>query len=279
MNYIKNILIVAACLMLPQLASGQSSGLKVMSYNIRISSASDGTNSWMYRYPMTLEMLEDINPDVFGLQEALVDQVAFLDEFADAYDRVGVGADDGRRKGGYTAVYWNKKTVKMLKWGVFWLSETPEEPSMGWDAECFRTATWAILKDKRTGARFCFVNTHLDHVGKQARQKSVELILDRLSTINPEGLPVVLTGDFNMKPDDKALEGLDARMKNARKIAAQTDSHNTFNDWGKASKDMVIDHIYISGFSACPEYRTVVKKYGGRTFISDHYPILVRLIF
>ena len=268
---------MAAALLLPQLSYGQE--IKVMSYNIRLGSGEDGTNSWMYRCPATLEMLKDQTPDVFGVQEALGYQVNFLDEFADGYDYVGVGREDGKKEGEHMAIFWNKKTMKLLKWGTFWLSETPEKPSMGWDAACYRTATWALMKDKRTGKKFYFVNTHLDHVGKEARANGLALIVDRIAEINPDGLPMVLLGDFNVKPDDPCLVGLDARMKSARKIAAKTDSHHTYNGWGKATKDSVIDYIYISGFSACPEYQTVTKKYSNRTFISDHYPITARLIF
>lgn len=269
--------LMAAALLLPQLSYGQE--IKVMSYNIRLGSGEDGTNSWMYRCPATLEMLKDQTPDVFGVQEALGYQVNFLDEFADGYDYVGVGREDGKKEGEHMAIFWNKKTMKLLKWGTFWLSETPEKPSMGWDAACYRTATWALMKDKRTGKKFYFVNTHLDHVGKEARANGLALIVDRIAEINPDGLPMVLLGDFNVKPDDPCLVGLDARMKSARKIAAKTDSHHTYNGWGKATKDSVIDYIYISGFSACPEYQTVTKKYSNRTFISDHYPITARLIF
>ena len=269
--------LMAAALLLPQLSYGQE--IKVMSYNIRLGSGEDGTNSWMYRCPATLEMLKDQTPDVLGVQEALGYQVNFLDEFADGYDYVGVGREDGKKEGEHMAIFWNKKTMKLLKWGTFWLSETPEKPSMGWDAACYRTATWALMKDKRTGKKFYFVNTHLDHVGKEARANGLALIVDRIAEINPDGLPMVLLGDFNVKPDDPCLVGLDARMKSARKIAAKTDSHHTYNGWGKATKDSVIDYIYISGFSACPEYQTVTKKYSNRTFISDHYPITARLIF
>ena len=268
---------MAAALLLPQLSFGQE--LKVMSYNIRLGSGEDGTNSWRYRCPATLEMLKDQAPDVFGVQEALDYQVEFLDEFADGYDCVGVGRENGRNEGEHMSIFWNKKTVKLMKWGTFWLSETPEKPSMGWDAACFRTATWALMKDKKTGRKFYFVNTHLDHVGKEARAKGLALIVDRIAEINPEGLPMVLTGDFNVKPDDPCLTGLDARMKSTRRIAAKTDSYHTYNGWGKASKDSVIDYIYISGFSACPEYQTVTKRYSDRTFISDHYPVTARLIF
>ena len=274
-----HILIVAALSLLPQFASGQSSELKVMSYNIRLGSATDGTNSWMYRCPATLEMLEDQKPDVIGLQEALRDQVVFLEEFTKDYDYVGVGREDGKKEGEHMAIFWNKKTVKVMKWGTFWLSETPEKPSMGWDAACYRTATWALMKDKRTGEKFYFVNTHLDHVGAEARKNGLKLIVERIAEINPEGYPMVLTGDFNMKPSAPELKDLDACMKSARKVALTTDSHNTFNNWGKAKSDMIIDYIYYSGFSSCLEYQTVTKKYNDRKFISDHYPITARLIF
>lgn len=270
---------VAAAFLLPQFASAQSQELKVMSYNIRLSTDKDGTNAWRYRCPATLEMIKDQKPDVFGVQEALPEQVRFLEEWVDGYDCVGVGREDGKKEGEHMSIFWNKKTVKLIKWGTFWLSETPKKPSMGWDAACYRTATWALMKDKRTGNHFYFVNTHLDHVGVQARKNGLKLIVERIAEINPEGYPMVLTGDFNMKPTAYELKELDACMQSARKVALTTDSHQTFNDWGKAKPDMIIDYIYISGFSSCPEYQTVTKKYSEFKFISDHYPITARLIF
>ena len=274
-----NMIIVAAAFLLPQFASAQSGELKVISYNIRMGSANDGTNSWVYRCGGTIEMLEDQMPDVFGVQEALKDQLDFIKEFADNYKWVGVGRDDGKKAGEYMAIFWNKKTMKLIDWGTFWLSETPNEPSMGWDAACMRTATWALMKDKRTGKRFYFVNTHLDHVGVEARKNGLKLIVDSIAEINPEGYPMVLTGDFNIKPTAAELKDLDSRMKSARKFASKTDSHATFNNWGKAKADEIIDYIYYSGFSSCLEYQTVTKKYYDRKFISDHYPISARLIF
>ena len=273
------MIIVAAAFLLPQFASAQSGELKVISYNIRMGSANDGTNSWVYRCGGTIEMLEDQMPDVFGVQEALKDQLDFIKEFADNYKWVGVGRDDGKKAGEYMAIFWNKKTMKLVDWGTFWLSETPNEPSMGWDAACMRTATWALMKDKRTGKRFYFVNTHLDHVGVEARKNGLKLIVDSIAEINPEGYPMVLTGDFNIKPTAAELKDLDSCMKSARKFASKTDSHATFNNWGKAKGDEIIDYIYYSGFSSCLEYQTVTKKYYDRKFISDHYPISARLIF
>ena len=251
-------------------------GLKVMSYNIRLGSADDKTNSWALRYTATEEMLKDQKPDVFGVQEALVYQVAFIEDIC-GYESVGVGRENGKKEGEHMSIFWNKKTVKMLKWGTFWLSETPEKPSKGWDAECFRTATWALMKDKKTGKKFYFVNTHLDHKGTEAQKNGLKLIVDRIAEINPDGLPMVLTGDFNIEPKNPALKDLDACMQSARKIAVKTDDHATYNGWGKSST--MIDYIYVSGFSSCPEYQTVTKRYEDRKFISDHYPIFARLIF
>lgn len=270
--------VMAAMLMLPSAGQAQdASDLKVMSYNIRIGEAKDGTNSWALRYPATAEMLKDQKPDVFGVQEAMSYQILFIEDNLRDYKGVGVGRDNGKKEGEFMTIFWNKKTVSLLDWGTFWLSETPDKPSMGWDAACKRTATWAVMKHKKTGKKFYVVNTHLDHVGTEARRNGLQLIVDKLAEINKDGLPVVLTGDFNMKPGDKAFEPLEGKMENARVSAVKTDNEGTYNNWGKASD--VIDHIYYSGFSSCPEFQTVTKKYADRKFVSDHFPITARLIF
>ena len=150
---------------------------------------------------------------------------------------------------------------------------------MGWDAACKRTATWALMQHKASGKKFYYVNTHLDHVGKEARQKGLELIVERIASMNPEGYPMVMTGDFNVTPDDPALKGLDAKMKSARRFAAQTDEGITYNAWGKTENAAVIDHIYFSGFSSCPVFEVVTKPYMERKFISDHFPVRAVLVF
>ena len=273
---------LAALVAFPQISDAKkkdSEGLKVMSYNIRYGSAEDGTNSWKYRWPATIEMLNDVQPDVFGVQEALDFQLTLVSEMARNYKNVGVGREDGKHDGEHMAIFWNKKTVKMLKWGTFWLSETPEKPSMGWDAACFRTATWALMKDKKTGKKFYFVNTHLDHVGMEARKLGLKLIVDRIDDINPEKYPMVLTGDFNVRPDNPCLVDLDKIMTSTRKIAKKTDSKGTFNGWRKDREGGVIDYIYVSGFGEVVEYEPITKKYADRSFVSDHYPIMSVLKF
>ena len=252
--------------------------VKIMSYNIRQGACNDGDNSWEFRRPATVEMINDQMPDVFGTQETLGYQIQYIEANCKNYDWVGVGRDDGESAGEYMAIFWNKKTLKMLDWGTFWLSETPEKPSMGWDAKCMRTATWALFKDRKTGKKFYFVNTHLDHIGKEAQKNGLMLIVSRIDSINPNKYPMVLTGDFNVKPNNPALNELDKLMVSSRTVAAQTDNHNTFNGWSDDETDMIIDYIYVSGFSSCIEYRTLTKRYGDIPYVSDHYPIITRVI-
>ena len=272
---------LAALLVLPLFGGnkGGSSQITVMSYNIRYGTAKDGTNSWEFRYPASAMMLDDQKPDVVGLQEALSFQVNYLKEYPGYYKGVGVGREDGKKEGEQMAILYNKKTIKLLKWGTFWLSETPDEPSVGWDASQKRSATWALLKDKRYNKNYYYVNTHLDHIGKEARAKGLSLIVDRIDDINPEGYPMILTGDFNVKLGDPCLQSLVGRMESVRDIAPVTDSLITYNGWGAAGQDNVIDYIYESGFSAAPLFEGIRKSYENIPYISDHYPVAAILVF
>ena len=269
----------------PAAPKNKTASIKVISYNVRNGgdekgyNQDDGLNSWMYRWPASIEMIKDQKPDIFGVQEAFDYQVKHFLEWLDDYNGFGVGREDGKHGGEHMDIFYNKKTVKLVKWGSFWLSETPDEPSIGWDAACKRTATWALMKDKKSGRKFYYVNTHLDHVGSKARENGLKLIVDKIAEINPNNLPMILTGDFNMTVDCPDLDGLKKIMKNARDVAVKTDHHNTYNGWGRASEDSIIDFIWFKGFSSCTEYETITKPYQDRTFISDHFPIEATLIF
>lgn len=251
--------------------------LTVISYNIRMGEGKDGTNSWQYRYPASAMMITDQKPDIFGLQEAFDYQVKYLKEYCEGYKCVGVGREDGKHKGEHMSIFYNTRTVSLLKWGTYWLSDTPDKPSLGWDGACMRTATWALMKDKKTGQKFYYVNTHLDHVGVQARIKGLELIVNNIKKMNKEGYPMVLTGDFNTPKGDSILKGLESIMTDARDSAVKTDKGDTFNGWGKGHG--VIDYIYYSGFSACTLFEVIRKPYMDRTYISDHYPVKAVLVF
>lgn len=275
------LLIILAAALMPLALQAKDDkaheGIWALSFNIRYSGAEDGTNSWKYRYPAVAMMIDDQRPDVIGLQECLYEQFQYLQNAMDKlYKIVGVGRDDGKKAGEMMAIMYNPKTVSLLKWGTFWLSETPDVPSKGWDAACYRTATWALMKDKATGKQFYFVNTHLDHQGAEAQRNGAQLVADKIAEMNGSGLPVILTGDFNLEPGSAALAPLKAAFNDARSTAVVSDDHCSYNGWGKESK--TLDYIWYKEFT-CTKFETVTKPYYDRNFISDHFPVKVSLIF
>ena len=263
--------------------------ITAMSFNIRLGTAQekDYLNGWVYRQGATPIMLQMEKPDVVGIQEAYRFQLDYILVNRPEFAAYGVGRDDGKEKGEIMAVLYRKDRLKLLKKGTFWLSETPDVPSRGWDAKCRRTATWALFQDKSSGKRFYFVNTHLDHRGKEARAKGLSLIVDRIQDINPKGYPMVLTGDFNVRPDNPCLQSLEGRMESAREIARTTDHKGTFTGFkGEAvgfqegaEYTTIIDYIYVSDWGRVISYKTLDKPYGGVKFISDHFPIKAVLEF
>lgn len=261
-----------------QIQTEEPNQLTVISYNIRLGVADDGPNSWEFRKAASPAMILDQKPDIFGLQEAYNFQVDYLLQHCKDYSSVGVPRDDGKEKGEIMAIFYNKKVIELERWGTFWLSSTPSVPSKGWDAACRRTATWAFMKDKRTGKYFFYVNTHLDHIGVEARIKGLQLVVDTIAQMNKENLPVVLTGDFNVKPADSCLDHLRKQMEDARRSALRTDIRTTYQEYG-AVDDAPIDYVFYKGFTTCLRFDVISKQYAGVKYISDHYPVKAVLCY
>ena len=271
---ISNLFVFAATL-LSLLSCGAGKGVVVMSYNVRNSKAKDGENNWDNRRSATPAMLKAVKPDVFGVQEAYPNQEQYILETAPDYKCYGVGRDDGVDKGERMSVFYNTKRFELKDHGTWWLSETPDVPSLGWDAKCVRTATWVLLKDKKNGKEFYFVNTHLDHVGRQAQRNGLLLVVSKIREMNPD-IPMILTGDFNVTPQDSVLKALNGLMLDSRTVAKKTVSDPSFNGFKKTGGS-VIDYIYFSGFSSAESFRVVNEDFAGKPFISDHYPIVSEL--
>ncbi|MBQ6253223.1 MAG: endonuclease/exonuclease/phosphatase family protein [Bacteroidales bacterium] len=251
--------------------------LPVMSFNVRYGTARDGDNVWENRRDAACAMILDQRPAVFGVQEALDFQLAYIEGNCPGYKCVGVGREDGVHEGEHMSVFYDTERVELLEWGTYWLSETPFQPSLGWDAACRRTATWTLLKDKLTDREFYFVNTHLDHVGKEARRNGLLLLVDRIGAMNPDGHPMILTGDMNVYPDDPCLKELRELMSDARQTAPETDNEVTWHDWGKITHDQPIDYVFYSGFAGCDKFEAIRQPYGTAPFVSDHYPVKAML--
>ena len=252
---------------------------KIISFNVRYSSAPeiDGDNRWELRRDAAVKMVAEQKPIAMGLQEACPDQIDFLDLNLTGYKHIGVGRDDGKRAGEMMAIYYDTNRLTLLDSGTFWLSETPEKVSLGWDAACNRTCTWGHFKMKDTDFEFLYFNTHLDHLGSLARKNSIKLIVAKMTELNPDNVPVFLSGDFNSTTDDPIFDPLKASLKDAREVSAISDKIITYNGFGTVTdnpntrKEWVIDHIFFSGVN--PMAFMVLNGNYGVPFISDHYPI------
>ena len=247
--------------------------LRYISFNIRNSGANDGDNAWELRQSATKLMLETEQPSLFGLQEALPDQLAYIDANFPQFSRVGVGRDDGKELGEFMAVYYRNDLFDLLDSGNFWLSETPDVPDYGWDAACIRIVTWAYLQDRATSKCFYAFNTHLDHIGPVAREQSILLIVDKMKEIVKDTqAPVILSGDFNSNVSSVIFDPLKAEMSDARAFLSQDQWDDSFNYWGKPFEgDKLIDYIFYKN-ATVTGFRTLNGDYG-KPYISDHYPI------
>ena len=247
--------------------------LKFISFNIRYNSWNniDGPNGWPNRKAAVAKMILEERPAAIGLQEALIDQLQYLDSCLPEYRRIGVGRDDGKEAGEFMAIYYdtNRLSADLQLCTTLWLSETPWEASKGWDAACYRTVTFAFFTDKISGYSFCYLNTHFDHVGQTARAESAKYIAQLVN--EAEGFPIILGGDMNSTIDDTIFQHFYAiGLQAARTLATPTSHKDTYTGFGK-DKPSLIDHFFVRDFHV-EQFRTLDGDYGV-PYISDHYPI------
>lgn len=250
--------------------------IKLISFNIRQSgmAKNDGPNRWPKRRAAVRRFFEQEAPDVVGLQEGLIGQVRFIERALPQYTRVGVGRDNGAEGGEIMAVFYRNDRFEALESGTFWLSETPDKVSRGWDAACNRTVTWVLLREKSTGKEFYYLNTHFDHVGEAARRESARQIADFIDARLPAEAVVILGGDLNSDISDPIFDPLKSRLQVVRQIADPTDRGGTFNGYGSAPGNIVIDHLFCRGIdTSSPVWLKTLRGDYGAPFISDHYPV------
>jgi endonuclease/exonuclease/phosphatase family metal-dependent hydrolase len=255
--------------------------LRVMTFNIRYDNPDDSLNSWQYRKDVAAEMIKEYDVDLLGTQEVLINQFNDLKERLPQYAAIGVGRADGKEAGEYSAIFYRRGKFEEEKSGVFWLSETPDVAgSKGWDGACERIATWAVLKEKATGNRLFFINTHLDHVGKVARREGVKLLLERTQA-ESNGLPVIITGDFNASPESEIIRQIlaDKKFFDTRLLApSMQEISGTFHGFGKVPLEQygIIDYIFVSGGVTVNTCVAVPEKWEN-IYLSDHTPVVVRI--
>lgn len=284
---IKRILICLVTL-LTLIVAGCSEGeeLKVISFNIRYDNPRDNLNAWPNRASFTAEFLAGEKADLIGLQEVLWHQYEYLKESLKGYESVAVGRDDGLQAGEACPVFFNSNRFEMLENGTFWLSETPDEPgSRGPGAALPRIVTWLHLKEKSSGRKLHFFNTHFCHVSDSARRMSAMIIAGAVRNIAGDGFYVV-TGDFNLLPDSKAYgvltgEGAPYHVLYDTYHLSETEPEGpawTFNGFSDKPGAGRIDYIFVPAATKVLSHKTIVAKSDG-LFISDHWPIVTNLVW
>ena len=301
----KKIIAIAAALLMTLNICAQD--LFVGSYNIRYVNDKDSIkgNVWTKRCQVICDQLNFEQPDIFGTQECYIQQIHDLEARLDGYQHIGVAREDGKEVGEHSAIFYKKDKLKLLRNGDFWLSETPEKPSIGWDAACTRICSWGEFKDKKTRLKFFFFSLHMDHIGIVARREAAKLVVKKIRELAGEKSPVILTGDFNVDQSNEIYQIFTQSgiLKDCYKCTRLRFAENgTFNGFDSDLKsESRIDHIFVSPRFKVDRYGVLTNGYWtlsdfsqseqksanapqeinfkkiDRRTPSDHYPIMARI--
>lgn len=258
------------------------SELKIISYNIRLDLASDGENRWDLRKDKVAGLINYYEPDFAGMQEVLHTQLVYLQKELKDYEMIGVGRDDGKEGGEYSCIFYKKDKYKLIKQGTFWLSPTPDIPSRGWDAAFNRVCTYGLFELKKGKKKVWVFNTHLDHRGETARLESVKLITQKINEmISTEKYPVIISGDFNSKPEEEPAKFMSSSFTDSR-TASELIPYGPADTWNAFQFDKKpdgrIDYIFINDKSKIQikKFATITDSYD-KKYPSDHFPVMATL--
>ncbi len=247
--------------------------VRIMSFNIRC-------GEYKKRKNIVPQLILEYAPDSLGIQECTYEWYNQLKETLPEYEFIGVGRDTGdlsEECGEISAVLFRKDKYTLVDSGTFWVSETPDEVSFGWDAACRRVCTWVILENIATGEQFAHVNTHLDHEGNEARVNGSKMVADHAITFD---MPTVLTGDFNFKKDTDLYNGIIATgLRDSQDLADSTMNGKTYHGYDGGEEGLPIDFVFVNEqIESVATYKIIRDKYNGR-HSSDHYPIYADMKF
>lgn len=279
------LLKICSCLLLMitfPFTSKEQEQVKSMSFNIRLDVASDGENRWDARKEKVAGLMNYYEADFIGGQEVQHHQLEYLLSQLKKYSYIGVGRDDGKQAGEYSCIFYNKEKFTVIQHSTFWLSQTPDSVSMGWDAACNRVCTYGLFQSKKTKQLLWVFNTHLDHKGETARAESAKLIIEKIKQITKQrNYPVILTGDFNAKHGEFPVEHVSEFLQNSRMLSKENpygpiDTWNAFQFQKKP--EGCIDYIFISKGNklSAKKFATITDSYDMK-YPSDHFPVMATL--
>jgi len=278
MKKISKLVLVAVMFLAASSFYGQN--LKIMTYNIRLDVASDGENAWPNRKDYFNSQITFYSPDIFGVQEATPNQVLEIASAQTNYNRFGIGREENGT-GEACTIYYKKDRFKVEQSNTFWLSETPNVVSRGWDAACNRVCTYGLFKDLKTKKTFWVFNLHLDHMGEVARVKGVQLALSKIKDLNTKNYPVFLMGDFNSEPNTKQIAEIKKVMDDTKDVSKEKPfgPSGTFNDFKhNEAVTLLLDYIFISKNSGLTvQKHAVLSDSKDLKYPSDHLPVLIEI--
>ena len=254
--------------------------IRVMTFNIRYDNPDDSLNAWPKRAGQVCNFINTEKPDILGMQEVLWNQYQLLDSVLVDYSSIGVGRNDGARKGEMNPVFYRKEKFDMIRSITFWLSDFPDEPgSLGWGSSLPRIVTWMEFVEKKSHKHLFFFNTHFANDSESARLMSSRVLLKEVNKI-AKGYPFIISGDFNMPPTSTGysiLTGPDESVPLFQDSYVITEKKpsgpvHTFNGFSDNKKTARIDYIFVRNGMKVTDYKTVVRK-EHNVFISDHWPV------
>lgn len=279
------VLLCCAFLSASSSAAPKMVNVRVMTYNIRYDNPGDGPDTWNVRKDAVVSAVRFHKADILCVQEGLSHSVEFLAQQL-GYEWFGVGRNDGKSAGEYSAIFYDPRKFIRLDGGNFWLSPTPEKPGMGWDATSIRIATWVKLKDRRSGRTFFVFNTHVDDAGRRARLEGTKLVMSRIRSI-AQGSPLVLTGDFNSDESDQpyaiitGTAGDGFHLDDSMAISSLPHHGPVRTFFGFVPGKVVptrIDYIFVSNQFHVLSHATLADLRENGHFASDHLPVLAELV-
>jgi endonuclease/exonuclease/phosphatase family metal-dependent hydrolase len=257
--------------------------VRVMSFNIRYDTPSDGYHAWPHRRELVGEVIRLHDIDLLGLQEVLPGQITDLLHLLPEYAIFGVARDTGR-SAEFVPICYRRSRLQLLDGGTFWLSATPNQMSRGWDAAIKRIVTWAKFEDRQTKQQFLFFNTHFDHRGVKARAESAHLLLRSIAANNPQQLPVLVSGDFNAEPSDIPYQLLTTQPDTLGLRDTRLEAQSVLGPEGTWAGFTVprlvggrIDYLFCQHHVAVLRYATLTDGWD-QQLPSDHLPIMVEVL-
>ncbi len=276
--------------------------LRLITLNVRMKTTRllQGEQPWEVRCPLLCSQLRFVTAGheapFLCLQEVLSSQLfdinSQLEEGPGArrWARIGLGRDDGATAGEFSPIFYRPDDWDCDHDATWWLSETPLQPSRGWDAALNRVVTMGVFSHRRTRVRVMVMSTHFDHLGQQARENSAKLILALAQSarekLGDDDIPLFLGGDLNSTPDSAAYKAITdpdhGGMTDISKLVRRDRHYGnpaiTYTSFGQpdAGPPARIDFLFTQHLDrlAFLHYGVLPNRFDDGVYLSDHRAVV-----